>query len=327
MLQNMSDSSYGCITPQIGGNDCSISRDIDDILSSYDELITEALRVSQKVCISSICPRTRNQTEDTKIRSVNGRLNQIAAKRGLDFIDNDGNFRFQNGTVDMTTLQSDGVHLTSTGVNRLISNMGLAEKVRFLKLGSSKNPGNSSATNRMGFKWDTPVTHYTKQHHNHPAFVPAELTVPIQSQHQPLSATQQQPLLSAVSVPQKHVLPNLCVPPPGIRPSASLNSINNQGFSRSLNQCSPADTTLNVSSLESKERRPNVGVYKSVAGHVYSRDNKPNDMGKISCFNCGVQGHIRRNCKLPSPVNCYTCGNIGHKSVNCALNQCSNKTP
>ena len=258
---------------------------------------------------------------------MNGRLNQIAAKRGLDFIDNDRNFRFQNGTADMTTLQSDGVHLTSTGVNRFIANMGLAEKVRFLKLGSSKKPGNSSATNRMRFKWDTPVTHYTKQHHNHSAFVPAKLTVPIQSQHQPLSATQQQPLLSAVSVPQKHVLPNLCVPPPGIRPSASLNSINNQGFSRGLNQCSPADTTLNVSSLERKERRPNVGVYKSVAGHVYSRDNKPNDIGKISCFNCGVQGHIRRNCKLPSPVNCYTCGNIGHKSVNCALNQCSNKTP
>ena len=89
----------------------------------------------------------------------------------------------------MTTLQSDGVHLTSTGVNRLISNIGLTEKVRFLKLGSTKKPGNSSATNRMGFKWYTPETHCTKQHHNHPAFVPAKLTVPMQSQHQPLSAT------------------------------------------------------------------------------------------------------------------------------------------
>ena len=49
MLENMSDSSYGCITLQIGDNDCSVSRDIDDILSSY-----EASRVSKKVRISSI---------------------------------------------------------------------------------------------------------------------------------------------------------------------------------------------------------------------------------------------------------------------------------
>ena len=66
MLENMSDSSYGCITLQIFGNDCSVSRDIDDILSSYDELITEAINY---VCLRKFVSVAFVHVQEIKLKT------------------------------------------------------------------------------------------------------------------------------------------------------------------------------------------------------------------------------------------------------------------
>ena len=41
------------------------------------------------------------------------------------FVDNDNNFTFRNGTVDNAAFANDGLHLSDSGVDRLMSNLGL----------------------------------------------------------------------------------------------------------------------------------------------------------------------------------------------------------
>ena len=36
-----------------------------------------------------------------------------------------------------------------------------------------------------------------------------------------------------------------------------------------------------------------------------------------TCFNCGVLGHLQRNCSLPI-VNCFHCGQEGHFAYQCS---------
>ena len=72
----MENNSYNRITLHVGGNNCSQ----DGILESYEKLIIETKRVSNNICISSLCTRTRSASEDNKIRCVNGKLKQLTAK-------------------------------------------------------------------------------------------------------------------------------------------------------------------------------------------------------------------------------------------------------
>ena len=146
MLATMKENTYSTVTVLVGANNCSTTEnsDIEDILASYDKLLTEANRVAAlTVRISSLCPRTRNVVEDRKIKDVNVRLKQKAVQKGYKFIDNDTNFRFQDGNADSSVLQSDGVHLNSKGVERLISNLGLSKHIFYRKIGNIKKTNNS----------------------------------------------------------------------------------------------------------------------------------------------------------------------------------------
>lgn len=39
-------------------------------------------------------------------------------------------------------------------------------------------------------------------------------------------------------------------------------------------------------------------------------------MEKMTCYKCGVQGHMRSNCRNPEKM-CYNCGEFGHLSAQC----------
>ena len=219
-LRDMEDHSYACVTLIIGGNDCNPSTPEDEIITGYHALINEATRVADdKVRICSICPRI-DPVRDAKIQAVNAQLKQIAANVECTFIDNDDNFRLRDGTADDSLLQADGVHLTSKGVNRLLSNLNLTKNAYYRKISpkNSKPVPNTQASSAARYTKplfstvvNTPVPHHTSTFQNMPSKVEATqgqgmMTPDVPRNTAPLQQQQQQQ--------QQRQLPNLCRPPP-----------------------------------------------------------------------------------------------------------------
>lgn len=42
-----------------------------------------------------------------------------------------------------------------------------------------------------------------------------------------------------------------------------------------------------------------------------------NDKGEPKCYNCGVFGHIAKDCSKPKQITCYNCGKNGHIAKEC----------
>ncbi len=115
----------------IGSNDCDTDVPVDETISDFRELIHEAGRVAHDgVSVSSVLPRLKGDTYQQKADSVNVSLKELCEELHCNYVDNDANFRLRNDAVDDSIFVEDRVHLTTTGLNRLIGNLGLQDKVR-----------------------------------------------------------------------------------------------------------------------------------------------------------------------------------------------------
>lgn len=110
-----------------GTNDCKCEEDLSVILDTYRTVIEDAKKKGKQVIISSIPPRTDDSGIQQKINEVNQRLMTLTKEEEVTFVNNDGNFTYNDKSVDERLLQQDGCHLSELGAQRLIKNLGLQD--------------------------------------------------------------------------------------------------------------------------------------------------------------------------------------------------------
>lgn len=113
-----------------GTNDTSSKRPADKIAEDCKSTIQAAKKVAQQVFMSSIPPRKDNRTDTNKMNNVNQLFLTAANEEDSTFINNDDNFHFRDNSVDTTLLLPDHLHLSATGVKKLLSNLGLSDKAK-----------------------------------------------------------------------------------------------------------------------------------------------------------------------------------------------------
>jgi hypothetical protein len=62
------------------------------------------------------------------------------------------------------------------------------------------------------------------------------------------------------------------------------------------------------------------------SGKVHREQAAATSSTMVRCYNCGVQGHIGKDCRMEQKQErCYSCGEVGHKEIGCTKKQWSTK--
>ena len=108
------------------GDTVTSSVDSDQVKINYCDLLVEVKKHANSVTkfINSILPDAAGSRNKQK-RSMNTFLKNKCEEMSVTYIDNDRNFMFQDGSCDLSAIQEDATHLSTTGLTRLMSNMSL----------------------------------------------------------------------------------------------------------------------------------------------------------------------------------------------------------
>ena len=97
----------------------------DDVRNEVSRLLRTAKSAAPSVKLSSVIPTKRRTTDIQRRNTLNDQLRATCEENNATFVDNDNNFTFRNGAVDNAAFANDGLHLSDSGVDRLMSNLGL----------------------------------------------------------------------------------------------------------------------------------------------------------------------------------------------------------
>lgn len=126
-LQSFKNMKYQDVTVVCGTNDSSTKKPLDKIKDECQSLLSVAKTKAVNVHICSILPRTDERVDSDRINSLNTDIKDLAISEEVHFIDNDNNFKYQDGTTDVSLLSADGLHLSDLGVKRLLRNVSLED--------------------------------------------------------------------------------------------------------------------------------------------------------------------------------------------------------
>ncbi|KAK2138451.1 hypothetical protein NP493_7728g00002 [Ridgeia piscesae] len=98
-----------------------------NIKENIAQLLRKAKTLTPTITVSSVLPSKRRANPDRRA-DVNMKMKEACNEVDVKFVDNDANFTFRNGAADDAAFQRDGLHLSESGVGRLLLNLSLPEQ-------------------------------------------------------------------------------------------------------------------------------------------------------------------------------------------------------
>ena len=103
----------------------------EKIQVDFKALLRKAQAVTSEITVSSVLQVNKGDGVYLgRLIEVNDQLKSTCNEMDVKFVDNYTNFTFRNGTVDFTTLNRDGIHLSQSGTGRLMTNLSLPKPQR-----------------------------------------------------------------------------------------------------------------------------------------------------------------------------------------------------
>ena len=128
---NPKKEKYNDIYIICGTNDSSTKKSADKIAREFRSMLQIVKDKAQNIHLSSIIPRADDKADMTKIDNINQLLTTIANEESVKFINNDVNFKYQDGSIDESLLLTvDKLHLSASGTKKLMQNMKLEQKTK-----------------------------------------------------------------------------------------------------------------------------------------------------------------------------------------------------
>ena len=103
-----------------GTNDLNHSEE-DDMLSNIEQIHEYLNKAGIKMVYSFITPRTDSPELDAKAQVINARVCQLLGNRSDVFMSRNDNF-YKRGTINVTLLDEDGIHVNDFGTKNLALN-------------------------------------------------------------------------------------------------------------------------------------------------------------------------------------------------------------
>ena len=316
-----------------------------DIVSDYQAFTVSAGLRAEKITISSVPPRNKENKELKEKREVNGKLRELCDNDGFNFIDNDPSFHLMNGEINEACLTNDGLHLSKRGVDSLLQNCSI------LKQGSAFTPvryADKEGANTLLFNGHKdplsnfyPVT--IKFNGNH--FKSTEAAY----QHEKAETMGQEEAARQIQQAETGVK--------AMRIASTIRtnerwqqrkySVMESLIYQKLKVCDAARNVLIRSGskkiVENTSHefwgRGRSGKGQNMLGNIWmdyrqklheDPDYLERDVGygqhkrtwatrssQPKCFRCGEPGHGIRQCRKTDVVSCWACGRAGHKQKHC----------
>ena len=91
----------------------------------YQELLDAAKSKCKEVVVSSLLPALEDDDINETIKQLNTLLKGLCQEAGCAFVDNDRNFKYQDGTIIEACFDEEEKHLSEFGIKTLLKNIGL----------------------------------------------------------------------------------------------------------------------------------------------------------------------------------------------------------
>ena len=90
-------------------------------------LVQKAKTVTPSVTVSSVLPCSKGANPE-QLAEVNTAIKHVCDDMNVIFVDHDSNLTFRNGSADTSAFHADDIHLSASGVDRVLSNLSLPKQ-------------------------------------------------------------------------------------------------------------------------------------------------------------------------------------------------------